>query len=117
MQELSLGIDLLETERIEKAIHRYGGRFLEKVFTQKEQESIPRANSLLYYALGFSFKEAIWKALPEAIQKVTYFKDIEIFWEKRNPWVKIKDSSPTYWLSYSRTRKFVVAMALRKGKE
>jgi len=117
MENLSVGIDILEIERMKQAVGKYGERFLKKVFTEEEREKMPAKNSPLYYALGFSFKEAVWKALPEKTQEVTSFKDVEVFWEKRKPTLKMKNLSPDYWLSFSQAEEFVVTLALLGWKE
>jgi len=112
MEDLSVGIDILEIERVKRVINRFGERFLSRVFTEKERESIPEKNTLLYYALGFSFKESVWKALPEKIQESTYFKDIEIYWSENHPSLQIKNLSFSYSLSFSVNKEFVVTIAI-----
>ena len=112
MKEISVGIDILETKKIERAIKRHGERFLRRVFTQKEREKFPDKNLFIYYALNFSFKESVWKALPQKIQKITYFKDIEIYWDSKKPLLKIKNLSSAYLLNFSKDRKFVLTIAI-----
>lgn len=72
---LSPGIDLIEIERIEAAIARYGERFLTRVFT---------ANELTYcrgqahqLAARFAAKEAVSKALGTGLNGITW-REIEI---------------------------------------
>jgi holo-[acyl-carrier protein] synthase len=56
-----IGIDIIEIARIEKAIARWGERFLKRVYTEKEIELCQnRAASL---AARFAAKEAAMKAL------------------------------------------------------
>jgi len=111
MEDLGVGIDILEIERIKKAIDRFGERFLDRIFSRKEREAIPDKNTLLYYTLGFSFKESVWKALPQERQKSTYFRDIEIYWRKKEPSLRIKNLSLPYSLSFSVDKEFVVTIA------
>ncbi len=60
------GVDLVEVERIEKTIARYGDRFLSRVFTTAELEyAAGRPHSL---AARFAAKEAVSKLLAVGIQ-------------------------------------------------
>ncbi|MCM8821765.1 MAG: 4'-phosphopantetheinyl transferase superfamily protein [Candidatus Omnitrophica bacterium] len=82
--KIEAGIDILERERIKKAIISYGNSFLKRIFTQQEISSFPEKKEL-YFSIGFSLKEAFWKTLPSRIQKKTYFDDIEVIWKNNNP--------------------------------
>ena len=58
---LAVGVDLLEVERVELSLERFGQRFLDRVFTEREQQYCNgRAQSL---AARFAAKEAVGKAL------------------------------------------------------
>ncbi|HEX7974216.1 MAG TPA: holo-ACP synthase [Anaerolineales bacterium] len=73
------GIDLVEIERVESALQRYGRRFLERVFTPQElDEAGSRPASL---AARFAAKEAAAKALGTGIGAVAW-REIEI---RRDP--------------------------------
>jgi len=55
------GIDIIEIERIQKAIARFGERFLRRIYTEAEIELCKnRANAL---AVRFACKEAVMKLL------------------------------------------------------
>jgi len=72
---LSAGIDLIEVQRIESAITRYGNRFLTRVFTARELEYCRgQAHQL---AARFAAKEAVSKALGTGFNGITWH-DIEI---------------------------------------
>lgn len=61
---LGVGVDLVETARIEAAMARHDGRFTDRVFLPAEQaycNSTVRATE--HYAARFAAKEAAWKAL------------------------------------------------------
>jgi holo-[acyl-carrier protein] synthase len=76
---MDVGVDTIEIERIKVAISRYGARFLNRLFTQQEQlycES--KSDPSPFYAVRFAAKEAVYKSLPEAIQKRVFLKDIEV---------------------------------------
>ena len=71
---LSSGIDLIEIERIQNALDRYGQRFLERIYTPDEiQSSRGNAPEL---AARFAAKEAASKALGTGIGPISW-KDIE----------------------------------------
>ncbi len=63
---LRTGVDLVEVNRIEETVARYGDRFLNKVFTARELEyAAGRMHSL---AARFAAKEAVSKLLAVGIQ-------------------------------------------------
>lgn len=71
-----IGTDIVEIDRIERAVRREG--FLEKIFTTREIENLKRRNLRPEFIAGrFAAKEAIVKALGTGFQGVG-FKDIEI---------------------------------------
>ncbi len=112
--DMQSGIDILDINRIEKILKEKKRKalFIKKVFTQQEIKTFPK-NKDIYYALNFSFKESIWKAIPENIQKKTYIKNIEILWYNNNPELflfnkKIKNIH----LKFIKTNKHIVTTAI-----
>jgi phosphopantetheine--protein transferase-like protein len=89
--EITVGIDILDIKRLEKVIERYKEKFIKRIYTTKEIEHIPAQNRSYYMAVSFSFKEAIWKSLPDAQQKEFSFKDISIIWDNGTPYPVLKD--------------------------
>lgn len=74
-----LGTDIIEIGRIDKAISRYGPKFLNRLFTLKEQEyCLKHKMSSRHFAGRFAAKEAIVKALGKGISKDINWLDIEI---------------------------------------
>ena len=71
---LSSGIDLIEIERIQKALDRHGERFLQRIYTSAEIQGA-RGNAP-ELAARFAAKEATSKALGTGIGPVSW-KDIE----------------------------------------
>jgi holo-[acyl-carrier protein] synthase len=70
---LEVGIDLVEIDRIESLLRRYGARFLNRVYTEREiGDCGGRAESL---AARFAAKEAVMKALGTGAMDL---KDIEV---------------------------------------
>ena len=77
----TIGVDIVEVQRIEQAVVRWGERFLRRVFTADEIEYCAgRAQSL---AARFAAKEAVSKALgtgwaPQAAHEAGWVDWIEI---------------------------------------
>ena len=60
------GVDIIEIERIERAIGRWGQIFLEHVFTPEEiQWAMAHKHPYPHYAGRFAAKEAIFKAMGD----------------------------------------------------
>ena len=73
---IGIGNDIIEIERIEKAISKEG--FKNKIYTQKELENIQkRGNRTETYAGIFSAKEAISKAIGTGVREFS-LTDLEI---------------------------------------
>lgn len=72
-----VGVDIVKTERIKKAIHR-NQRFVGRVFTSLEQEyCLGKKRSHLHFAARFAAKEAAAKALGTGISGFGW-RDLEI---------------------------------------
>jgi holo-[acyl-carrier protein] synthase len=69
------GVDIIEVERIDRAILRHGDRFFDRFFTA--QELIDAHGHTPALAARFAAKEAVAKALGTGIGEVGW-KDIEI---------------------------------------
>lgn len=77
---LGIGIDIIEIERIQKSVERFGDRFLEKVFTSSEIEyCCSKKNMHQHLAARFAAKEAVAKALSDAWDGGFKWKDIEVY--------------------------------------
>jgi len=67
---LGIGNDLIDIRRIERTLERFGGRFVERVFTEMEQQkSDRRAARAASYAKRFAAKEACAKALGTGVPR------------------------------------------------
>jgi holo-[acyl-carrier protein] synthase len=78
--EIATGIDVIEIERIEHAVDRWGERFLHRVYTDAEIAYCRgRAQSL---AGRFAAKEAVSKALGVGIRTLRWV-DIEVLPDRR----------------------------------
>lgn len=75
---MRVGVDLIEIERIRRALDRYPG-FRERCFTEAEQAYCEsRRNPAESYAGRFAGKEAVGKALGLGVARAFAWKDIEI---------------------------------------
>ncbi|MBI4309665.1 MAG: holo-ACP synthase [Candidatus Omnitrophica bacterium] len=110
---LGAGIDIIEIDRIQRAIERWGEDFLNHVFTPQE---IAHAQKYKFpyphYAGRFAAKEAVFKALGNA--QVTW-KDLNIVNDPQGkPYCEIRnhDFYHTIFLTISHSRDYAVATAI-----
>jgi holo-[acyl-carrier protein] synthase len=72
-----VGVDLIEIERIRKALDRHGASFKDRCFTAAEQAYCDaKPNPPQHYAGRFAAKEAIGKALGSGVHFT--WKEIEV---------------------------------------
>ena len=63
---MDIGVDIVETRRVRKAIRRSPG-FLKRIFTEEEISYCRRhKDPWPHFAARFAAKEAVWKALGRA---------------------------------------------------
>lgn len=114
-----IGIDIIEIERIKKAVDKYGEGFLEKVYTDKELKYCRSQKALKYpeLAVRFAAKEAYSKALGVGLagfghsNKGIKMTDIEIVNDSRGkPLISFRgEISPKVHVSLSHSRNSAVA--------
>ncbi|MEQ1889674.1 MAG: holo-ACP synthase [Alphaproteobacteria bacterium] len=76
---IGLGNDLIDIRRVEKTLERFGARFINRLFTEKEQaRSERKANRAASYAKRFAAKEACAKALGTGFRKGVYWRDMGV---------------------------------------
>ena len=74
-----IGTDLINSERVEKILNKFGNRFLYKIFSKEEiKNSKASYNKSLYFSKKFAGKEAFWKALSPSKENTLHFNEIEI---------------------------------------
>ena len=117
---LSTGIDLVEVDRIERAISRYGERFLTRVFTEGELAYCRGRSPQL--AARFAAKEAASKVLGVGIQHRDgiSWHEVEIIADAQGkPFVELTGRAArraaelelaTFALSLSHTREYAIAV-------
>ncbi|MCY7007261.1 holo-ACP synthase [Fusobacterium simiae] len=118
---VGIGNDIIEIERIEKAISK--ADFKNKVYSQRELENIKkRGDRVETYAGIFSAKEAIAKAIGTGVREFS-LTDLEILnddlgkpyvvvSEKLDKIIKNKKGNYQIEISISHSKKYATAMAL-----
>jgi holo-[acyl-carrier protein] synthase len=103
---MGLGIDLIETRRVQESIDRFGERFLERIFTAGEIAYCARKkNAAESFAARFAAKEAGAKALGTGISRGVSWKEFEVRREA--------SGRPTLHLS-GRAAEVAAAMGVRR---
>lgn len=67
--KITTGIDIIEVERIKKAIEDLGDNFLNRIYTSAEIEYCNKSDVMKYqhYAARFAVKEAVYKAISNYV--------------------------------------------------
>jgi holo-[acyl-carrier protein] synthase len=74
-----IGIDIVDLERMRRALARHGERFLRRVFTEGELEFCRRRHDPVpCYAARFAAKEAFFKALATGWAAGIRWHDVEV---------------------------------------
>ena len=74
-----IGTDLVNSERVEKLINKFGDKFLFKIFSNKEINNSKKSyNKALYFSKRFAGKEAFWKAISPNRENTLHLNEIEI---------------------------------------
>ena len=118
---VGIGNDIIEIERIEKAISKEG--FKNKIYTERELENIEkRGNRTETYAGIFSAKEAISKAIGTGVREFS-LTDLEILnddlgkpyvvvSERLDKIIKSKKENYQIEISISHSKKYATAIAV-----
>lgn len=118
---VGIGNDIIEIERIEKAISKES--FKDKIYTQRELENIKkRGNRAETYAGVFSAKEAISKAIGTGVREFSLTnleilnddlgKPYVVVSEKLDKIIKSKKEDYQIEISISHSKKYAIAMAI-----
>ena len=124
MPLICTGIDIIEIDRIQNVLSRYGNRFLNKIFTPDEiQYCRGRSPNL---AGRFAAKEATMKALKTGARGVSW-KDIEVIRASNGaPSIKLYNRAlarseslgvSSLSISFSHSRDYAVASVIASSKE
>ncbi|MBV8475638.1 MAG: holo-ACP synthase [Acidobacteriaceae bacterium] len=76
---LGIGTDLAEVARIRESIERFGNRFLDRIYTERERAyASSKANAAERFAARFAAKEAGMKAIGTGWRGGVTWKDFEV---------------------------------------
>ena len=81
---LGLGNDIIDVRRIEASLTRFGGRFVERIFTDIERQKSERRSEGRHhqraasYAKRFAAKEACAKALGTGFARGVFMSDLRV---------------------------------------
>ncbi len=88
---VGIGVDIVEIERIERAVHRRGDRFLDKILTEPEKTYCTRPRlKAQSVAARFAAKEALFKSLPAELQPAVRWSDVQV--------INDETGKPALWL-------------------
>lgn len=109
-----IGTDIIEIDRVQRAIERWGDDFIKHVFCEEEIEYAKQnKNPFLHYAARFAAKEAVFKAIGN--QPALSWKDIKIVNDSYGrPVCSVKKLSPQkkVFVSLSHCKEYAVANAI-----
>jgi len=99
---ITIGIDIIEINRIENAIKYWQKNFLKRVYT--EQETTKYSNMTPSLAARFAAKEATMKALRKSDSSINW-REIEV--------LSMSNGAPTIQL-YGQTKRLAESMGIRE---
>ncbi|WP_428324974.1 holo-ACP synthase [Nitrosopumilus sp.] len=112
IENLGIGIDLVDIDKFKKIPFNEKQTFYTKIFTNKEiQYCLKFKEPYEHFAGKFAIKEAVKKSLNSNIDLF----NIETFHENEKPQVKIKDSNSKFLISMSHEKNFSIALAISLG--
>jgi holo-[acyl-carrier protein] synthase len=118
----AIGVDIIEIDRIKRAISRWQDSFLNRIYTRAELEGTHNVSSL---AARFAAKEAVMKALGTGMKGIGW-KDIEIINNgDGTPLIRLYDRAleksaeigiARFDVSLSHSRKYAIAFVIGYAK-
>ena len=126
MKIIGIGVDVVETARIESMLAKYGDRFLNRVYTAAEVAYCVRRNSSAQsFAARFAAKEAVSKAFGTGIGESAGWREIEVCRrESGEPFVLLHGAAERFaqragitrvLLTLSHSQNYAVANAIAVG--
>ena len=119
MSVYSVGVDLIEIERIDKLLEKYGEKFLKRIYTEVEINYCSKKKNKGSYAARFATKEAVFKATGFGLGKGMTWKDVEVVNDERGkPEVRLYGrtaeilAEKTIQLSLSHSKDDAIAMVV-----
>ena len=84
-----IGVDVLDTKRIERTLAKYGDHFIQRLLMPQEQAQLARTKRRdRFVAMRFAAKEAIVKAMGTGFAHGIWIRDIGV---EQNAWGKPDD--------------------------
>ncbi len=81
-----LGVDIVQNERIRRAVERFGERFLKRVFTEEELSyCMSQKDTIPCLSARWACKEAVLKAFYQEFGFLLKFKEIEVLGNSGKP--------------------------------
>lgn len=123
---IGIGIDIIEIDRIKESVEKFGDRFLNKVYTQKELDyCLKKKYKYQHLAARFAAKEAVYKALATGWNQDASWQNIEILNEPNGmPIVTLHGKLNRFLhkgrdlkISMSHSRDYVTCMAIVYRRE
>ena len=97
---IGIGSDIININRIERVLERYGDRFIKRIFTPVEKEkSEQRISRVESYAKRFAAKEACAKALGTGFRKGIFWREMGV--------VNLTSGQPTMQLTGNAEKRLI----------
>lgn len=119
----SVGIDLIDVERIKNALDRWGEPFAKRILGREEYDMYcQKLNKIQFLAGRFAAKEAVMKTLGAFFERRISFRDIQVLNDLYGkPYVHLEDNlrervlDKEIKVSITHERKMAAAVAVITG--
>ncbi len=119
----SIGLDLVEIERIRQALKRWEEKFVRRLLGEEERNLYrARQNKVQFVAGRFAAKEAVMKSLGPYFERGVHMRDIQILNDLYGkPYVHLEDTirerilDKEIKVSITHERKMAAAVAVMTG--
>ncbi len=115
-----IGVDLCDTKRIRRLVDKDGRSFIEKVFSEVEQQYCDRrADRAVCYAARFAAKEALFKATGRGMREGFKWTDVQVVNDQLGrPEIRLSGGTADFvgdariHLSLSHTEEYAIAYVI-----
>ncbi len=112
INNLGIGIDIIEVSRFRRKKYEENRNFYKKIFVKSEiNYCLKFKNSAERFAGKFAIKEAVIKSIPEKIGP----RDIEIVYANKKPRIRLKSSlikKYDFMVSVSHEKEFAIGIVI-----
>ena len=114
MNILGIGTDIVNINRIDKSIKKYGLKFKKKIFSRKEIVYCEKRRSYISsYAKRFAAKEAFVKALGTGFNRNIKHKNIEVINNKQGkPSIIVSGKAASFIKKKAKNKKYKIYISL-----